>query len=109
MTTPVTKFISKEEYDLMKDLIGTLMFPNYFWDISEYVDKKKLQKKMKSKKTIKKVICLTANHQDFKPIQNKDIDYESPLCVSSDWEGAYKGKYGISVSNHPYGNVFLVI
>jgi len=109
MTTPTTKIISKEEYNLMKDGIGTLMFPSYYWDISEYVDKQKLQKKMKSKKTIKKIFCLTANHQDFHPIQNKDVDYERPLCVSSSWEGSYKGKWGISVSNHPYGNIFVIV
>jgi len=73
----------------------------------------KIQLGIDTKKRIKYVLCQTMRHPDFICKQNKVIKYRAPMFVNSNWEGAeehFSECFGRSmVSNHPYGDIIIVV
>ena len=114
MTTFINTIISKAEYIEMSKEIGSIMFGGNYYDCTHYVDLKALQKKLKSKKTIKKVIVMTQEHPEFKNVANTDISYKTPLCADKTYAGAYYKVYpemdfAMWATDNPIGNAFIVV
>ena len=113
-STFINTIVSKAEYTAMSKDIGSIMFGGKYYDCSHYVDLKALQKKLKSKKTIKKVIVMTQEHPEFKNVANTDIPYTTPLCAEQSYAGAYYKTYpemnfGMWATDHPLGDAFIVV
>ena len=108
-----TTIISKADYALMENEVGTIMFGDKFYDCSSYVDLKKVRKNFNIKGRIK-IIVMTKSHPDFKNKSNKDIPYKSPVCAGEDYDGAYTYKYGngcgrMTATDFPLGDAFIVV
>jgi hypothetical protein len=113
---PQTIRITPQQYkDTIANKLGSLMFPNELYDATHYVDKKELRKTINKLNwdipkgaRVKAVLLQTTQHPNFKNFQNLNITYEVPLCASANQDGAYQ-KEGFTVSNHPVGDVYIVI
>ena len=77
------------------------------------IKKAKIQLGIDTKKRIKYVLTMTMRHTDFICKQNKIIKYRAPMFVNSNWEGAeehFSECFGRSmVTNHPYGDIIIVV
>ena len=100
----------KEQY---ANKTGSLMFPDEWYDCLHYVDKKKLRTNIKDRlpkgARIMGVIIPTQDNPCFKNVENKSIPYRTPLCASSNQDGAYLGKYGMFVCDYPIGDAIVII
>ena len=68
--TATTTIITKKEYEQnLKNKVGSLCFPDDYWDATYYVNQYKLKKHFGLKGKIE-VIITTNSHPDFKNIQN---------------------------------------
>jgi hypothetical protein len=105
----INTIITKQQYTEMSK--GSI---DKYYDCSHFIDLKALQKKMKSKKTIKKVIVITREHPEFKNVANTDIAYTTPLCADRTDAGAYykiypEMNFSMWAMDNPLGDAFIVI
>ncbi len=106
---PVVKVITDEvEKTNIKENVGTLMFPNTYRQIMTGELTKQSWAKIRKAHNLKGrwEIYVNTNPGD-NPKQNKHIKYKSPHFVEPTFEGAYPCE-GLHVSDHPYGDIYLV-
>jgi len=108
MEQPQVHIISKETYKtLMSTKVGTLLFGDQFYEITDFCNKKELKKQFKLKKTIKKVLISTIQYPHFKNAVNKEIQLEQPMFCKRGQELSYE-VHGYPVSKHFLGDCWIV-
>ena len=97
--------------------VGSLMFPDEWYNCLSYVNKTKLRKNIKDKlpkgARIIGVLIATQSNPNFKNIVNEAIPYETAVCADKDQAGAYYKTYeGMTfscwVSDFPVGDAIVV-
>ena len=115
MTT--VRIITKTTYNTeIANKVGSLCFPDEWYDCSHSVNKVQLRKNLKDElpngSKIYKVLIPTQNSSSFKNIANRLIPYETAMCASKNQDGAYyKTEYGFTMwaSDYPVGDAIVVI
>lgn len=111
---PVVKVVDGELPENIENVqeilnnVGTLMFPAKYRRISVQELTTKSWNKLRKDLGLKgrwEIFCET-NPGDH-PKQNKKITYKSPHFVEETYEGCYPSD-GLHVSDHPYGNIYLL-
>jgi hypothetical protein len=107
----ITILLGEEAEKIINNGGGTLMMPTEYKELktNEIKNWGKIRSDYDLGKFGRWRIFIETNPTDIK--QNKKVQYKTPHFVDKDWEGAYND--GIDtwhrwVSNHPYGEVFIV-
>lgn len=86
---------------------GTLMFPTEYRKLDSC--------DIENWKDIRKKYDLTGRGWEVyiktnpnKTSQNKEVKYKTPHFCDKGWEGAYEDKYGYTVTDYVYGDVYIV-
>lgn len=99
------------------DKVGSLLFPDEWYDCEKYVDKVKLRMNIKDKLPngvrIVKVLIPVDTSPRFKNIANRLVPYKNPLCASKEQDGAYYKTYpeinfAMYASDFPVGDAIVV-
>lgn len=107
----ITILLGGEAEDIINNGKGTLMFPSEYKELktSEVKNWSQIRRDYELGNYGRWRIFVETNPTDIK--QNKKVQYETPHFVDEDWEGAYNDgveTWNRYVSNHPYGEVFIV-
>lgn len=117
MTTSVEIINTKTYDERYKGEVGSLLFPEIWYDCLGYVDKKKLRQNFKDQlpkgARIVKVLIPTDTNPLYKNIGNPLIPYATAVCASKDQDGAYYKEYpemnfAMWASNYPVGDAIIV-
>ena len=105
-------YINMDSYkQYYKPHLGSLMFPDKYYDCTCLVDLKYLRRENRELlrgQRIKKVLCLTANHKDFRNEANNHITYKEKVFSSESQDGSFRQE-GFYWSLHPLGKIIIVI
>jgi hypothetical protein len=110
---PHTIIITKRQYD--RDYASrsgsSLIFEADLWDCVRYVNTTKLRSRfnLKGRGKVLHILVGRTTDKGFINKQNKDVVYKTPVCCSADDDGATRAGWGGYQTNHPLGDVIVVL
>jgi hypothetical protein len=114
------RIISATEYsNSLAGQVGTLLFPDRWWDCSSYLDMKQVSKNVKRVNPlpkgarIKMVLVLSRDEPEFKNIANRVLPYRCAVCADQSYDGAYYKQYpemnfAMWATDYPLGDAVVV-
>jgi hypothetical protein len=110
------RIISATEYsNSLAGQVGTLLFPDRWWDCSSYLDMEQVEKNVKLPKgaSIKMVLVLSRDEPEFKNIANRVLPYRCAVCADQSYDGAYYKQYpemnfAMWATDYPLGDAVVV-
>ena len=107
---PVVKVITDvDEAKNIKENVGSLMFPSQYRQIALSEITKSSWSKIRKTHNLKgRYHIYIDSDPGTNPRQNTAIKYTEGHCVDESFEGGVIGEFGMYMSYHPYGDVYLV-